>query len=211
MSEDLTAAWAILAARAEQDVARLTDAYSAGRVSRATFIGTAAARILIANQAAISYSDVAVAAWRMLTTGLPTGALGLLPPPDEAERLIRAMSTVAVHGQAIEQMQMRAARVARSEPFEAGRRALQDALQQRDVKQWRRVVQADACEICSALIGEIHEIETPLRDHQGCRCVLAPVVPITWPERQRAAQHQLRRTWDVPGGQIRLSSGVRIR
>ncbi|WP_019874170.1 hypothetical protein [Sporichthya polymorpha] len=211
MSEALVAVWAALAARAEAQVAATAAAYSAGAVSRTSFVESAAASVYAANVAATSYADTAVAAWQLATVGLPSGALGLLPPREEQERLVRAFATLSAHGQAMARVQTRAARVAHSEPLQRGHRAYLEALRARGVEQWRRVVRPDACDRCAPLAGTIHPTEVDFTDHPGCRCSLAPVASESWADRQRERQVQLRRTWNTSAGQVRFSSGISIR
>lgn len=210
---DLTALWVALAARAEAQVTTVAAAYSAGAVARTLFIETAAASVYAANLAATAYADTAVTAWRLATVGLPAGTLGLLPPSDEQERLVRAFATIAAHAQGLAQAtEQRSARVARSEPLQRGQRALQDAYRARGIEHWRRVVRPDSCDDCSLLAGQIEPMATDFRDHPGCRCTLAPAGDLRgWADRQRASQLQLRRTWDTTAGQVRFSSGIRIR
>lgn len=208
MSE-LTAAWLALSAQAETQVAATVAAHRAGATTMTRLIETAAASVYAANLAATAYADVAVTAWRLAAVGLPTSALGLLPPPEEQERLVRAFATVALHAEAASEVERRARRVARSEPLQRGHRAYQDALRARGVEHWRRVVQPDACEDCAPFAGSLHGIEEPFTDHPGCRCSLAPAVPRGWADRQRATQTQLRRTWETTG-RVRFSAGLTI-
>lgn len=209
---DLTATWLALAAQAEAQVAATAAAYEAGAMARDNFIETAAASVYAANFAATAYADTAVTAWRLATVGLPTVPLGLLPPPEEQERLVRAFATITAHMQGASAfVPQRSARVARSEPLQRGHRAYQQALRARGVEHWRRVVQPDACEDCAPLAGDIHEIHVDFTDHPQCRCTLAPAVAANWADRQRKEQLQLRRTWDTTAGQVRFSSGISIR
>jgi hypothetical protein len=205
----LTELWLALAAQAEQQVAATTAAYEAGRLSQPRFAQSAAAAVYVANLHATAYADTAVTMWRLAVVGLPTATLGLLPPADEQERLVRAFATIAAHAEAMSTRD-RAARVARSEPLDRGRGAYQEALRARGVETWRRIVRPDACEKCAPLAGTVHPIEEQFTDHPGCRCTLAPETPEGWADRQRAEQVQLRRTFSTPTGTLRFSSGVRI-
>lgn len=209
---ELSAIWLALAAQAEAEVAATAVAYEAGAMARTRFIESAAAAVYAANLSATAYADTAVVAWRLARLGLATTSLGLLPPPDEQERLIRAFATITAHAQALSALaRPRSTRVARSEPLQRGRRAYQEALRAREVEYWRRIVRPDACEDCAPLAGEIHDMQVDFTDHPGCRCDLAPVVTEGWADRQRANQLQLRRTWNTTAGQVRFSSGLSIR
>lgn len=208
---DLTATWLALAAQAEAEVVAVAAAYEAGAMVRTRFVEAAAASVYAANVAATAYADTAVTAWRLARVGLPTTTLGLLPPTDEQERLVRAFATIAAHMQGLSAfVEQRSARVARSEPLQRGHRAYQEALRKRGVEQWQRVVQPDACERCAPLAGSIHDIEVDFTDHPQCRCTLAPTTGDGWADRQRREQLQLRRTWDTTAGQVRFSSGRTI-
>jgi len=208
----LTAAWLALAARAEAQVTATAAAYEAGAMARSGFIERAAATVYAANLSATAYADTAVTAWRLATLGLPSTTLGLLPPPDEQERLVRAFATITAHTQGLSAfVSSRSARVAHSEPLQRGHRAYQQALRARGVEHWKRIVQPDACEVCAPLAGDIHEMHVDFTDHPGCKCTLAPVVTEGWADRQRANQLQLRRTWNTKAGQVRFSSGISIR
>lgn len=209
---DLTATWLAIAAQAEAQVAATAAAYEVGAMARTRFIETAAASVYAANLAATAYADTAVTAWRLATVGLPTTTLGLVPPADEQERLVRAFATISAHMQGMSAfVQTRSARVARSEPLQRGHRAYQQALRARGVEHWKRIVQPNACEDCAPLAGEIHAIHEDFTDHPQCRCTLAPAVADDWADRQRRDQLQLRRTWDTTAGQVRFSSGISIR
>jgi len=208
---ELTAAWFALAAQAEAQVAAVATAYQAGALARTRFIETAAASVYAANVASTAYADTAVTAWRLATVGLPTTTLGLLPPADEQERLIRAFATITAHMQGMSaHVEQRSTRVARSEPLQRGHRAYQDALRARGVEHWRRIVHPDACDDCAPLAGSIHDIAEDFTDHPGCRCTLAPATGDDWADRQRRTQLQLRRTWDTTAGQVRFSAGLTI-
>ena len=208
MSE-VTAAWLALAAQAEAQVATVAAAYEAGLTAKTRFIETAAASVYTANLAATAYADTAVAAWQLATVGLPATTLGLLPPREEQERLVRAFATITVHAQAMSTLD-RSRRVARSEPLTRWHRAYQDALRARGVEHWRRVVRPNACEDCAPLAGEVQPMDRDFSDHPGCRCTLAPAPAETWADRVRANQLQLRRTWNTDRGQVRFSSGLRF-
>ncbi len=211
MSGELTAAWLALADQAEAQVTAVAATYVAGATAQTRFIETAAASVYAANLAATAYADTAVTAWRLATVGLPTTTLGLLPPADEQERLVRAFATICAHMQGMSaSVEERSKRVARSEPLQRGHRAYQDALRERGVEQWRRVVQPDACERCAPLAGSIHDMDEDFTDHPNCRCTLAPTTGDGWADRQRREQLQLRRTWDTAAGQVRFSSGLTI-
>ncbi len=209
---DLQAAWLALAAQAEAEVAATVAAYEAGLLARTNFVESAAASVYAANLAATAYADTAVAAWRLATLGLPTTTLGLFPPREEQERLVRAFATITAHAAGLSAaVGSRSVRVARSEPLQRGHRAYQEALRSRGVEHWRRIVQPDACEDCAPLAGSVHDMAEDFTDHPQCRCTLAPVMTEGWGDRQRATQHQLRRTWNTPVGQVRFSSGLSIR
>lgn len=210
MSGELTAAWLALAAQAESQVVTVAAAYEAATTTRPRFIETAAAAVYAANFAATAYADTAVTAWRLATVGFPTTTLGLLPPPEEQERLVRAFATIATHEEVMSVLD-RSRRVARSEPLQRGHRAYQTALRARGVEHWRRVVQPDACEDCAPLAGSVHDIDVDFTDHPGCRCTLAPATPQGWADRQRAQQLQLRREWRTSDTTVRFSSGISIR
>lgn len=210
MNDALLLAWLALATRAEAQVLATAAAYEAGAMATTRFIETAAASVYAANLSATAYADTAVAAWRLATLGIPAGTLGLLPPRDEQERLIRAFATIAAHAEAMS-LRDRSARVAKAEPLNRGRRAYQEALRARGAEQWQRVVMPDACDKCAPLAGDVHPIDEDFTDHPGCRCTLAPLIPVTWADRVRANQNQLRRTYGTARGQIRFSSGLTFR
>ena len=212
MSGELVAAWLALSEQAEAQVAATASAYLAGGMAKTRFIETAAAQVYAANLAATAYADTAVTAWRLATVGLPTTTLGLLPPAEEQERLVRAFATITAHMQGMSAfVEERSKRVASSEPLQRGHRAYQEGLRRRGVEHWRRIVMPDACEKCAPLAGDLHPIDHDFTDHPGCRCTLAPAIPKTWADRQRANQLQLRRTWETPTQTVTFSAGLSIR
>lgn len=206
----LTAAWLYLASQAGAEVAASAAAYEAGATTASEFTERAAATVFAASSQAVVLADVAVAAWWATLVGLCVPTLGATVPVAEQERLVRAFETITQEPDAMS-VPDRAARVARSEPVDRGRTAYQESLRARGVTTWRRIVAPDACEVCAPLARKVYPIGQPFRDHPGCHCTLAPEVPQNMADLRRAAQLQLRGTYDTPTGTLRFSAGTTIR
>jgi hypothetical protein len=182
--------WERLSARAEKQIKALVSALVAGDMDRDEFLMQSSLRIYAANSAAARLSNQ-------------------LPPIDEVKRLQKSFSTIlATSANRADELEMRTARLARSEPLSAGHAAYQTSLAEQGVTGWRRQPQPDgACELCLSLAGEIHPMSDKWWDHPGCRCLMIPaefaVVPPRTPPKSDATGNKVTRV-------RRFSSGLSI-
>lgn len=151
--------------------------YDEGLIDHDETVALIAAIIAKANGTAVALADLSLAATLMLATGRPVPTLGLLPPPDDPDRLLKAAATLL----AVEHLTTeRAARLGRSEPLEAAARAYSEGIRQNPtVTGWTRQVSPDACQVCQDLAGTVLPDSVPMYHHTGCTCTPVPITKET--------------------------------
>lgn len=110
------------------------------------------------------------------------------------ERLQAALETALEDDDAAPQ---RLERLARADPIEETQRELSRSMRSSDeIVGWRRVLDADHCEICGWLYrdGHVYKPSQELWAHPGCLCTAAPVTRAERAERsaRRAAERRAR-------------------
>jgi hypothetical protein len=164
----------------DAQVQSLYKRYLLGELTTEAVIALIAAAIAQANARAYALADLAVAASIMVNTGTPTTVVGVLPPADDAARLLKAATTtlldVAKESPAPESI---VSRLARSEPLESATKAFGEAMPQQPlVKGWVRQLDADPCQLCQwwSRDGRVWPANHPMPRHRGCECVQKPVL-----------------------------------
>ncbi len=163
----------LIAAASETKVLAVFDRYEAGELDQDTTIALIAAIIAKANSKAVTLADLSLAATLMLAIRKPVPTLGLSPPADDPDRLVKAATTLL----AVEHLtRERVARLARSEPLGRAADAYADGIRRSDhVTGWTRQVSANACELCQSLAGDVLPDSVPMYHHPGCTCTPVPV------------------------------------
>lgn len=153
------------------------DDYSSGDLTLDEAVALIAAIIAKANGTAVALADLSLAATLMLQTGQPVPTLGLLPPTEDPDRLLKAAATLL----AVEHLTTeRVARLGRSEPLESAARAYSDGIRQNPaVTGWTRQVSPNACQVCQDLAGDVLPDTVPMYHHTGCTCTPIPVTKET--------------------------------
>lgn len=147
-----------------------------GQIDDTFFVAALAALIARANHRATSAADLALAATLTLQLHRPVLPLGITPPPDEADRLTTAASTLLAALPVVADPLARVLRLARSEPIAAAQRAYNDAMRaSTHVTGWTRQVSPGACELCQALAGDVLPVTVEMFHHPGCTCTAVPV------------------------------------
>lgn len=163
----------------DRQVQAVYAAYLSGRLSAQEVIALMAAAIAQANSRAYALADVAVAASVMLGTTEAVSVVGVLPPADDATRLLKAATTVLDVAEASSVPEAIVSRLARSEPLESGTRAFGEAMARQPlVEGWVRQLDADPCQLCQwwGREGRIWPKDHPMPRHKGCECVQRPVL-----------------------------------
>lgn len=192
--EDYQAQTEALAAGTAAQVLAAAAAVHAGTFTAAEAVVVIAAAVNMANAAAASLADAFVAARIEAATGVPTPAVGL-PPADDFDRLAQAVGTVfgdlpqtagaepsaqdTAGNEPADTAATRLERLARSEPLQAAQdHAVEVMAAQPRVIGWRRVLDADPCELCVWLYanGRIYKPTTRFRQHPNCNCAAEPVI-----------------------------------
>ena len=167
----------LIAAATETKVLAVFDRYEAGELDQDTTIALIAAIIARANSKAVTLADLSLAATLMLQLLKPVATLGLTPPADDPDRLVKAATTLL----AVEHLtRERVARLARSEPLGRAADAYSEGIRQnRSVTGWTRQVSPAACELCQSLAGDVLPDSVPMFHHPGCTCTPIPVTKET--------------------------------
>lgn len=171
------------AALATASAAAVVGAYTTLRA--AGFVVVAATLVARYNVRAVALADLAFAS---LVRSLP---LGLGRPDDDQERLLGSFTTLVdrIAEDPPEIAEAKVTRIASAEPLRAGQLAYSEALQvhasaapvtpieidqkpERGIIGWRRVLNADACELCRWWYrgGYVYPPERLMRTHISCQC-----------------------------------------
>lgn len=150
-------------------------AWLAGRIERNDAIAVIASLIATGNARAVTLADVSLAATLTVELDESVGALGLLPPDDDLDRLSKGATTLLDIDDVTE---ARIERFARSEPLEAAANAYSDAVAASEhVAGWRRGLSPSACQLCQwwSRDGRVWPAEHKMPTHKGCTCTPIPV------------------------------------
>lgn len=163
-----------LGAEAEAAVLTVFDLWDDGELDDDEAVARIAAIIAKANSQAVTLADLSLAATLMLRDGEPVATRGIVPPPDDADRLTKAASTLLAISNVTRD---RAARLGRCEPLEAAARAYSQAVEDSPkVDGWTRSVSGSGCELCTwwARDGQVWPADHPMPTHKGCTCTPIP-------------------------------------
>ena len=185
---------AALAAGTAVQVAAVFAAVQAGAIVTAEAAGFIAAVVNGANASATTLADAYVSTRIETLTGVPTPPIGV-PTVDAADRLEAAVQTIldeaevppteptASNGDApsesLQKAQFRLTRLAQSEPLITTQIIAVEAMdKQPEVIGWRRVLDADPCELCRFLYanGRVYKTSTMFQRHPNCNCQPEPVL-----------------------------------
>lgn len=167
------------AVRTERTLVGLYARVTSGDISKGVFRSLAATVVEGANVGSWMLADVSLAAWMTAQTGRATPALGIAPGGEETDRILAGLDTL-MQGldDAKTERDALLARYGRSEPARAFQRAYVAAMQERpEVAGYRRVLNAEACELCRWRYrgGKVFSVGTPFAQHPGCGCYPEPV------------------------------------
>lgn len=196
-AEEYQAQTAALAAGTGAQVAAIFAAVQSGAIVTAGAAALIAAVINMANASATTLADAYVSTQVEILSGVPTPAIGV-PPVDDADRLHAAAQTIlddadreaeeldlpeadkpVDNSGAAHTTEMRLVRLAESEPVATAQRVAVEVMDaQPEVIGWRRVLDADACNLCQFLWrgGRVYRTTTPFQRHPNCNCQPEPVL-----------------------------------
>lgn len=193
--EDYQAQTEALAASTVAQAGAVVAAWQAGQLSTPEAGQLVAAVVVAANATAATLADSYVSASIEQAAGVPVPAAGL-PPRDDTDRLTEAVLTIlddpkepepddepeaeeSDDEEPVDTVTMRIERLARSEPLEAAQNHAVDVMAaQPRVIGWRRVLDADPCELCQWLAanGRVFRTTTTFKQHPNCNCQPEPVL-----------------------------------
>jgi hypothetical protein len=160
-----------LATTTEKQVLAAFGSWQEGLIAQADFLAVAAAYLSAAGNRATALADTALAAYLTAHTGTAIPVLGLLPPEHDHRPVlatIAAMSGV--------DLAERFATYARATPLAVAQDAYGQAMTEREIPGWTRVLNAGACELCHDLAGPVLPGSAPMFHHKGCGCTQRPVL-----------------------------------
>lgn len=104
------------------------------------------------------------------------GGLRHIAATGEGDRLDKAVATVLADLDTDSDVAARLARMAGSEPAQAGQDYLVLAYQDADADGWQRQLEADACDLCRdwAAGDPVFPMGTTMLHHPGCQCTPIP-------------------------------------
>lgn len=149
-----------------------------GALTLDEFVELAALLVVTANGQAAELARRSVAAFVAHETGTgipPAITVELEPWRTDPERVQRALGTIA-GGAAIAG---RLSRLAHAEPIDAAAKTWETFIMTdtaHGVTGWRRQLDADPCELCTAWAGsgDVFPVSTGMLRHPGCACVQVP-------------------------------------
>lgn len=159
-----------LATATERQVVAAYESWQAGRITQDEFLAVAAAFLSAAGNKATGLADVALAAFLTLDIGKAVPTLGLIPPDVDhrpALAAIIAMTGVVLADQLGTE--------ARSVTLARAQDAYGEAMTQRHIPGWTRVLNGGACPLCVDLAGDVLPGSAEMFHHRGCGCTQQPV------------------------------------
>ena len=165
---DYTDTMSRLADRVATQVAAAYDSWQAGGITEEQFRAVVEAYLAAADNRATALADVALAMTLTAQRRQAVAPLGLTPPPlDHGPRIGELVAAGAV----VEKWRSygRGSTLARAQD------AYADAMVERGVPAWTRVLNAGACELCQDLAGEVLPGSARMYHHDGCGCTQRPI------------------------------------
>lgn len=147
------------------------ESWQAGRIEYADFLAVAAAYLTAAGNKGTALADVALAAFLSVHTGRAVPTLGMVPPEVD-HRPALATIAAATGVDLAEQF----ATHARATTLATTQDAYGQAMTERSIPGWTRVLNGDACPLCQDLAGPVLPGDAEMFHHRGCGCTQQPVL-----------------------------------
>lgn len=160
-----------LAAATEARVVAAFESWQEGLIDFSDFLAIADAFLAAGGNRAAALADTALAAVLTKHTGKPVPALGLVPP--EVDHRPELATIAALTGVVLAD---RFATHARATTLAAAQDSYGQAMAQRGVPGWTRVLNNGACELCRSLAGPVLPGDAEMYHHKGCGCTQQPVL-----------------------------------
>ena len=147
------------------------ESWQEGLIEYAHFLAVAAAYLSAGGNRATALADTALAAFLTTATAAPVPTLGLIPPEvDHRPELATIAALVGID------LAQRFATYARATTLATAQDAYGDAMTERGIPGWTRVLNGGACELCQDLAGDVLPGDAPMYHHKGCGCTQRPVL-----------------------------------
>ncbi len=168
-----------LATATEAQVVAAFKSWQEGLITHADFLAVAAAFLSAAGNRATALADVSLAAYITVATGRAVPTLGLLP----AEHDHRPELAAIIAGPTVVDLAAALGTHARATTLATAQDAYGQAMIERGIPAWTRVLNGGACELCQDLAGDVLPGTAEMYHHKGCGCTQQPVFD---PERSSA-------------------------
>ncbi len=160
-----------LATATEAQVLAAFNSWQAGRITLAGFLAVADAYLTAAGNQGTALADTALAAFLTVQTGRAVPVLGLLPRHvDHRPALATIAATTGVD------LAERYATHARAVTLATAQDAYGQAMTERSIPGWTRVLNGGACPLCQDLAGDVLPGDAEMYHHKGCGCTQQPVL-----------------------------------
>ncbi len=160
-----------LATDTEAQVLAAFRSWQEGNITQADFLAVSSAFLAAGSNRATALADVALAAFLSAATGRAVPTLGIVPPEvDHRPELAAIAATTGVD------LAEQYATHARATTLATAQDAYGQAMTERSIPGWTRVLNAGACELCQDLAGDVLPGDAPMYHHKGCGCTQRPVL-----------------------------------
>jgi len=147
------------------------ESWQEGLIEYAHFLAVAAAYLSAAGNKGTALADTALAAYLSIETGRAVPTLGMVPPEvDHRPALATIAATTGVD------LAEKFATHTRATTLATAQDAYGDAMTERGIPGWTRVLNGGACELCQDLAGDVLPGDAPMYHHKGCGCTQRPVL-----------------------------------
>jgi len=160
-----------LATDTEAQVLTSFRSWQEGNITQADFLAVSSAFLAAGGNRATGLADLSLAAFLSAATGRAVPTLGIVPPEvDHRPELATIAATTGVD------LAEQYATHARAVTLATAQDAYGQAMTERSVPGWTRVLNGGACPLCQDLAGAVLPGDAPMYHHKGCGCTQRPVL-----------------------------------
>ena len=160
-----------LATDTEAQVLAAFRSWQEGNIPQADFLAVSSAFLAAGGNRATALADLSLAAFLSAATGRAVPTLGIVPPEvDHRPELATIAATTGVD------LAEQYATHARATTLAAAQDAYGQAMVERNIPGWTRVLNGGACPLCQDLAGDVLPGHAEMYHHKGCGCTQRPVL-----------------------------------
>lgn len=152
-----------------QQVGTAYASYQEGTITEEEFVAIVLAYLAAADAIATGMADAALAGFLSAAQGYPVPPLGTPPPSFDHEPRVREL---LAEGADVDQWTS----YGRGSALASAQDAYGDAMVEREIPGWTRVLEPGACPLCRDLAGVVLPAKAPMYHHAGCGCTQRPVL-----------------------------------